>query len=135
MGENKPMQKQLELSSWDAGHRLLLFLKHRKGKVITDQTFKDFDKLLDKLRSNFKHHDSVAISKGEQSRNEAIEMALDAIRAQFMCFEKGGNCRISDIDNFALYVDKKYKASIKGKLEEITHRDYCVLRFIFLGHL
>ena len=127
------MSKQLELSRWEAKQRLLLFLKLRKGKTITDQTLKDFEKLTEKMDDNFKAHNANVIYKNTEDDYEAQGLALKAIRCQFMEFEKGGNCRLSDIDSFSLYVDNKYKVSIKGQLREITTRDYAVLGYVFLG--
>lgn len=127
------MSKQLELSRWGAKQRLLLFLKLRKGKTITDQTLKDFEKLTDKLDANFKAHNAKTIWQSTIDDYEAQGLALKAIRRQFMEFEKGGNCRLPDIDSFSLYVDNKYKVSIKGQLSEITTRDYCVLSYVFFG--
>lgn len=50
-----------------------------------------------------------------------------------MEFEWGGNCRLSDIDNFSLYKDEKYRATIKGELREISQRDFNVLQYIVFG--
>lgn len=127
------MSKQLKLSRWEAQERLLLFLKLRKGKTITEKTVNDLSKLLSRLYDNFKSHDADTIYKSTQDDYKAKELALKAIRCQFMEFEKGGNCRLSDIDSFSLYVDDKYKVSIKGQLIEITTRDYWVLSYVFFG--
>ena len=127
------MSKQLELSRWEATQRLLLFLKLRKGKTITDKTVKDFDKLMAKMYANFKDHDDNIISYWREKDYEAQRLALKAIRAGFLSLEKGGNYRLSDVDEFAFYNDKKHRVKIKGEQVEITEHDYKVLRYIFLG--
>lgn len=127
------MSKQLELSRWEAKKRLLLFLKLRKSKTITDQTLKDFEKLMDKMDDNFKTHLEKTIWQSEIDDYNTQGLALKAIRCQFMEFENGGNCRLPDIDSFSLYMDDKYKVSIKGQLREITTRDFNVLSYVFFG--
>lgn len=127
------MSKELKLLRWEAQERILLFLKRRKGKTITEKTVNDLSKLLSKLRDNFKSHDEDTIYKSIRDDYNAKELALKAIRCQFMEFEKGGNCRLSDIDNFSLYVDDKHRVSIKGQSREITTLDYWVLSYVFLG--
>lgn len=131
--KNKDMAKELELSKWEAKRRLSLFLKLRKGKTITEKTVKDFDKLLDKMYMNFKDHEDGTISEWLEKDFESKGLALKAIRCQFMKFEWGGNCRLSDIDNFSLYKDEKYRATIKGELREISQRDFYVLQYIVFG--
>ena len=127
------MAKELELSRWEATQRLSLFLKLRKGKTITQQTVKDFDKLMDKMYRNFKDYEDDTISALREKDFENKGLALKAIRCQFMKFEGGGNCRLSDIDNFSLYKDQKYRATIKGELREISERDFNVLQYIVFG--
>lgn len=127
------MSKELKLSRGEATQRMLLFLKLRKGKTITDQTVKDFDKLLDKMYANLKDHDDNIISDWREKDYETQRLALKAIRCQFMKWEGGGNCRLSDIDNFSLYKDEKYRATIKGEQREITERDFMVLQYIVFG--
>lgn len=127
------MAKELELSRWGATQRLSLFLKLRKGKTITQQTVNDFDKLMDKMYKNFKDHEDDTISAWREKDFENKGLALKAIRCQFMKWDGGGNCRLSYIDNFSLYKDEKYRATIKGELREITERDFNVLQYIVFG--
>ena len=132
-GKKRSMSKELKLSRWEAQERILLFLKRRKGKTITEKTVNDLSKLLLKLNDNFKSYGAHTIYESILDDYKAKELALKAIRCQFMEFEKGGNCRLSDIDNFSLYDDEKYRVSIKGQLREITTLDYWVLSYVFLG--
>lgn len=127
------MAKELELSSWEAQRRLSLFLKLRKGKTITQQTIKDFEELIDKIYSNFKNHEDIIISNWREKDLENQRLALKSIRCQFMKWENGGNCRLSDIDKFGYYKDGKHGATIKGEFKEITERDYNILQYIVFG--
>lgn len=125
--------KEFKLSDYEARSRVLLFLKLRRGKTITEQTVKDFEKLLRRMWRNFKDHDESAYPAWRVKDNEAIHLALKAVRCQMMKWENGGNCRIKDIDNFSLYVDEKYRAVIKSVPREITERDFDVLKYVFFG--
>jgi hypothetical protein len=127
------MSKKLELSSYEAEKRLLLFLKLRKGKSITEGTIKDFQSLINKLWGNFKDHDSQIIGKWQINQNKEKDLALRAIRCQFMKWENGGNCRLVDIEEFSFYKDQKYRAKVKGELKEISEQDHNVLQYIFFG--
>jgi hypothetical protein len=115
------MSEKLELSNWDAQKRLLLFLKLRKGKSISEKTISDFSELLN------------TISKNREKNNEMKFLALKAIKCGFINFETGGNYRLTDIDSFSLYQDDKYKVKIKGELKEITTKDFVILEYIFFG--
>lgn len=125
------MAKRLELSKHDAVDRLSLFLSRRKGKEITEQTVKDFGKLLEQMDDNFKSSVYNIIHPSKIQENINKELALNAIKHQFIEFESGGNCRLSNIEDFSFYGDGKYKARIGKELREITERDFKVLRLIF----
>lgn len=127
------MSKKLELSRWEAERRLLLFLKLRKGKEISEKTISDFEKLLYKMWFNFKNYNENTISEYREKDNEMRFLAFKAIRCGFIEWEAGGNCKITDIDNFSYYKDGKYRAEIKGKLIEISELDFVVLQYIIFG--
>ena len=128
------MSKELKLSQFGAIKRLSLFLKLRKGKTISEQTVNDFESLTHGMMfANFKNCDDFVISLWEKLDNECIALALKAIRSQFIQWEGGGNCRLSDIDSFGLYQDDKCRATIKGNLREITRRDHNVLKYVVFG--
>jgi hypothetical protein len=127
------MSEKLELSNWDAQKRLLLFLKLRKGKSISEKTISDFSELLNRMWHNFKDFDENTISKNREKNNEMKFLALKAIKCGFINFETGGNYRLTDIDSFSLYQDDKYKVKIKGELKEITTKDFVILEYIFFG--
>ena len=44
----------------------------------------------------------------------------------------GGNSKLTDIDDFSYYNDKKHRAKIKGELREISERDFITLQYVFL---
>lgn len=123
--------KYLELSHIGALERLQLFLKLRKGKVITDKTEKDLSKLLNRMDDNFKHHYTIAVYPSDFEIYKAKAKALEAIKSKFVMLDKGGSYRIFDIENFAFYEDRKYRASINGKLIEISEFDFRVITLIF----
>lgn len=132
--ENKIiMSKELELSRIGAQNRLLLFLKLRKGNVISDKTISDFEILLRKMYSNFKSFNANTISNSEEANNEIILLALKSIRCGHIKWEDGGNSKLSDIDSFSYYKDGKYRAKIKGELMEISERDFKTLQYIVFG--
>jgi hypothetical protein len=127
------MAKQLHLSRYEVNQRLLLFLKLRKGKTINEQTVKDFDKLLDKMWSNFKCHDDETISKYWLEDYKIKFSALKAIRCGFIKWQGGGNSKLTDIDDFSFYKDEKYRAKIKGELREISEHDFVTLQYVIFG--
>lgn len=127
------MAKELELSRYEANKRLLLFLKLRKGKVISDKTISDFYNLLNKMWSNFKDHNDNTISEYREKENEIKFSALKTIRCGFIKWESGGNSKLTDIDNFSYYKDLKYRAKIKGELIEISERDFITLQYVVFG--
>ena len=129
------MTKTIELSDWAARNRLLLFLKLRKGKNISEKTILDFAELLNKMWHNFKDYDENIISKNRQEDNEMKYLALKAIKCGFINFKSGGNYRLTDIDSFSFYQDNKYKAKIKGELKEITKQDFIILQYAFYGEI
>ena len=131
--KNNNMSKELELSRWEANQRLLLFLKLRKGKEISEKTISDFKKLMDKMWSNFKNHNDNTISESREKDNEIKFLALKAIRCGFIKWEGGGNCKLTDIDDFSYYKDEKYRAKIKGELREISERDFVTLQYVVFG--
>lgn len=124
------MSNNLQLDRWDAVNRLHLFLKLRKGKSVTDKTIKDFEKLTDKLYSNFKSHDQDTISKYSQNENSVREKAIKALRSDFIVFEQGGIYKKSEISEFAFYQDKKHRAKINGVQVEITENDFKLLEYV-----
>lgn len=127
------MSKELELSRWEANQRLLLFLKLRKGKEISEKTISDFKKLMDKMWSNFKDHNDNTISEYREKDNEIKFLALKAIRCGFIKLEGGGNSKLTDIDDFSYYKDGKHRAKIKGELREISERDFTTLQYVVFG--
>ena len=131
--KNYNMSKELKLSRWGAEERLLLFLKLRKGKEISEKTISDFGKLLDKMWKNFKDCDDIAIPEYRDKDNQIKFLALKAIRCGFIKWEGGGNARLTDIDDFSYYKDDKHRAKIKGELREISERDFATLEYVFFG--
>ena len=127
------MSKKLELKEWEARQRLLLFLKLRKGKEISEKTISDFEELMGKMWSNFKDHNTNVISEYREKDNEIKFLALKAIRCGFIKWEGGGNSKLTDIDNFSYYKDEKHRAEIKGELREISERDFVTLQYVFFG--
>ena len=131
--KNYNMSKKLKLSRWEAERRLLLFLKLRKGKEISEKTISDFEKLLDKMWHNFKDYNENTISEYGEKDNQMKFLALKAIRCGFIKWEEGGNARLTDIDDFGYFNDDKYRAKIKGELIEISESDYTTLKYVFFG--
>jgi len=127
------MSKELKLSKWDAQDRLLLFLKLRKGKEISDKTISDFNNLLRRIQSNFKCYDDYAVPEYRKKDDDARFLALKTIRCGFIKWEFGGNCKLTDIDEFSYYKDGKYRAKIKGEPKEISERDFITLQYVIFG--
>jgi hypothetical protein len=125
--------KQKEFTRSEAMQRLTLFLKLRKGKGITEKTIKDFEKLINGMWSNFKSHESIAISQYIEDDYTHRSDALKSIRNRFIQFENGGNAKLSDIQNFSYYKDKTYKAKINDELVVISKNDFAILQYIFFG--
>ena len=126
------MVKKLELSKYDAKERILLFLKLRKGKQITEKTVIDLNNLLDKLNANFKDYEDNIISNYREKANNNKIKAYESMKSGFIKWEGGGNCRLTDIDNFSTYNDGTQKVCIKGVLRNISENDYFTLDYIFL---
>ena len=127
------MKQKFELLKGEAEKRLLLFLKLRKGKVISENTIVDFQKLIYKLSFNFKDHDEIAISRYRYVIKTVIHTALLSVKNGFVKLENGGVLKITEIEDFGYYNDEKYRVKVKGELKEISEKDFITLKYIIFG--
>lgn len=125
------MAKEQLLSSYDARNRLGLFLKLRKGKTITDQSIKDFTKLIESLWANFKDHDQKCVDEEDIIDHNIMSKAIKVLRSDFIKLDSGGVYLKNKITEFAYYKDQKYRAKIDGGKVEITKADFALLGYVF----
>jgi len=130
------MSKELNLTRREAQKKLILFLKLRKGKPISEKTILDFEKLTARLYyDNFKSSNTLEINRIDYEKHRGAEEAIKSIKSGFIQWENSGFSKITDITDFGHYIDDTYKAKINGEFKVINVKDYYALKYIFFGEL
>jgi len=130
------MSKLSNLTRGEARQKLILFLKLRKGKPISEKTVSDFEKLVNEIACyNFKHYDTLEIYQEDWDKKMAAQSAIKHIKSGFIRWWNGGFSKLSDITDFGHYIDDTYKAKINGEFKVINVKDYYALKYIFFGEL
>lgn len=119
------------ISRWDFKKRLLLFLKRRKGKEITEKMINDFETLFSNFYNNIKGEDDKIVSEDFIKDYQYLNEAIYAFKSDFIKLDNGNTIRKNDIETFSYYKDGSYKAKINGDLIQISEKDFILFSYLF----